>query len=108
MKEREGIEVFKTDEGFATYVVRPRAPEIRRSILILDIFVPKEKRRAGAATRIADALCKEFPDLLEVYGQVDLKAANADQSIRVLHGYGMRFVQLQGASLMVFLKDLDK
>ena len=102
LKERENTEVFETSDGFVTYKY------LNDGILyVVDIYVPKSKRQLNVASRMADELAKIAKEkgFKTMLGSVCLDANGADTSIKVLHGYGMKFSHYNG-NMLYFTKEL--
>lgn len=105
IKEREGTEIIEADEGFATYQFYGKICYIK------DIYiVPKARQKDLAskmADRIADIARSEYCDTL--MGTVCLNTKQADNSIKVLMGYGMKPVRVKEAeNMIVFEKPLGE
>jgi GNAT superfamily N-acetyltransferase len=102
LSERSNDLIIESHDSFASYRYVDD-----KNVYIVDIFVDPESRRAGEASRLADAICKEAKDRGCIYllGSVVPSAKNSTKSMRVLLGYGM---SLHSASndFVIFRKDL--
>jgi hypothetical protein len=102
LKERTNRGIVESEDGFATFEY------IEQDIVyIVDIFVVPEKRKLGAASRMADEIVeaakKEGKKFL--LGSVDATAKGAEKSIAVLEAYGMKPYKV--ADPMIFyIKDI--
>lgn len=85
--ERSDDLIIENDNGFATY----RYVDEGKAVYIVDIYTCPDVRETGAATWLADAICKEAKErgCLRVLGSVVPSAKGSTLSIKVLLGYGM-------------------
>lgn len=101
LKEREGLSVFETPSGFATYKLRGS------DCYIQDIYVIPEKRKSGEALKIAEEVVafakRQGYNFLT--GSVDARANGAEDSVKILSGYGMRPYSKEG-HVTYFVKEI--
>lgn len=105
LKEHEDFNTLKAEHGFATWKIQDDG-----TCYIRDIYVMPEFRKSGVGSEIADRVCeiaqKEYKSK-KLIGSVSIKAKHADASIKVLHGYGMRFIGITpDAQLLIFEKEI--
>lgn len=86
LKEREGLEVVETYQGFATYKFRGA------DCYIQDIYVLPEYRKFGVASHLADEIAElaKKAGINVLTGSVDTRAESAETSAKVLTAYGMK------------------
>lgn len=88
IREREGKHIVEDEYGFATYVY------LNEHCYIEDIFVRREFRTQGHASRYADQIAAEAKEkgFTKLLGSVCPNAKGADASLRVLQAYGFRLI----------------
>lgn len=88
IREREGKHIVEDDYGFATYIY------LDEHCYIEDIFVRKEFRTQGHASRYADQIAEEAKQkgFKKLLGSVCPQAMGADQSLKVLQAYGFKLL----------------
>jgi ribosomal protein S18 acetylase RimI-like enzyme len=86
LKEREGLDVLETYQGFVTY--KFRGPDC----YIQDVYVLPEFRMYGVASFMADQVAElaKRAGIRILTGSVDANANGADASDKVLRAYGMK------------------
>lgn len=103
LEEREGKHLFYNEVCFIKYSY----PD-SNSIYIEDIYVVPEKRKSHVAKNCADKLCikaKEQFGCNTVFGSVCLDTIGADNSIKVLHAWGMKISHHQD-NMIYFKKEI--
>lgn len=92
IKERENLDVIKTDRGFVIY--RMKFP----NCLINDIFIKKEFRQDGHASFLANQvfeICKGA-GIKTVYCQTDERANGHEVSRVAIENFGFEFFKQDG------------
>lgn len=84
LKERTNKEIIETEKGFATYYYLPDGCYIE------DIFVKKEFRRSGEASKMTDQIAKIAKEkgFNKLYGTVVPTAKGSNDSLKALQAYG--------------------
>lgn len=84
--EREGVQSLIRENCFATYIINGDECYIR------DIWVEREFRKSGLASKIADEIVKiaEVTGCKYLTGSVMPSAKNSTESIKVLLAYGFK------------------
>ncbi len=87
LKERTNDKIVEIEHGFATY----RYQDDGKTVYIVDIFVKREFRKDGFATKMADRIAKEAKEkgCTKMLGSVVPSAKNSTISMQVLLAYGM-------------------
>ena len=100
--EREGLLIISHEDGFATY---QKVDD--NTYYIVDIFVTKEKRRAGLAYKLADEIVdiakKDGAKIL--LGSVCTTVKGVTESMAFIIGYGMKYSSTSG-TMLYFAKDI--
>jgi hypothetical protein len=99
--EREGKKTIETEEGFAIYMIE------NKQCYIEDIFVAKEYRMLGAATKIANLVENEAKLLgcTELLGSVVPATKGSTESLKALLAYGFRLLSAK-ENFIWFLKEI--
>ena len=99
--EREGLNIYETAGGFATYKINGN------ECYIIDIYVKPELRKAGVASDIANVVSDRAKKQGCKYltGSVDPRTNSATDSVKVLLSYEMNIHSIQG-NLVFFIKEL--
>lgn len=86
IREKTNDHILETADGFATY----RFPD-ENTVYIVDIYVPKEIRKSGVATCLANEIVNlaKLKGCTKLIGSVVPSAKDSDTSLKVLQGYGM-------------------
>jgi len=102
VREKTSDEILETKEGFATY----RYPD-ENTVYIVDIYVPKDLRKKGVASRLADEIVNlaKLKGCTKLIGSVVPSAKDSDTSLKVLQGYGM-VLDSCTSNFILFRKDL--
>lgn len=84
ISEREGKEIVEDSQGFATYFY------VNDGVYIENIFVDKDFRHSGIASKYADQIAKIAKDkgFSKMYGSVRPSANGSTPSLKVLLSYG--------------------
>lgn len=103
IRERTKDLLFESDYGFATY----RYLDDGKTVYIVDIFVPKEFRKEGRASVIADLIVSEarLKGCTKLIGSVVPSTNNSTVSMKVLLGYGMS-LESAANDFIIFKKDI--
>jgi len=100
VKEREGLEIIESDQGFVTYQL------FDKKCYIIDIYVVPEAREKDLASKMADQVeqiaREEYCETL--MGSVCLNLSHASRSMKVLMGYGMKPVRVTQHDNMVYFE----
>lgn len=90
IKEREDADLVHDEKGFATFKYMDD-----NSVYIIDIYVRKEYRKEGIASKYADMIVEQAKErgCKFVLGTVSENANNSETSKRVLEAYGMRYLK---------------
>lgn len=101
LKEREGVDLIETDQGFAIYNIS------RDECYIRDIYVFPEFRKQGVASSIADLVCVKarLAGCKILTGSVCPTTKGSTTSLDVLRGYGMKLHACSN-NLIMFSKEL--
>lgn len=101
LKEREGVDLIETKEGYATYIIS------EEECLIKDIYVSPEYRKQHIASKIANKIVEKAQEVGCKYltGTVCPSANNSTISIKILLSYGMRLHSSQ-PNFIIFIKDI--
>ena len=101
LKERTDTQIYEDKFGFITYRYLPS------KLYIVDIFVPREFRKDGHATRMADKIVKQAKEqgIEKLMGTVSIYAKNKEESLMVLFSYGLKIECLEG-EFIVLGKDI--
>lgn len=101
LKEREGVELLETDDGFAIFNIKGEECYIR------DIYVWPELRQKGIASRLADEISSiaKLAGCKILTGSVCPTLKGSTTSIDVLRGYGFKLHSATN-NLIFFSKDL--
>lgn len=101
LKEREGVDLLETKEGYATYTIS------EQECWIKDIYVIPEYRNKHVASNIANKIANKAKQLgcKKLYGTVCPSAEGSTVSIKVLLAYGFK-VNSSVSNLIAFVKDL--
>lgn len=101
LKEREGKEIIESEIGFATYYF------LDDGCYIQDIFVLKDYRKIGEASRLAEEIEKiaKSKGYKKLYGTVCPLANGSTESIKALLAYGFK-LNSSVSNLIAFVKDL--
>lgn len=99
--EREGKEIIESEVGFATYYF------LDDNCYIQNIFVEKDYRKIGEASRLAQEIEKiaKSKGCKKLYGTVCPSANGSTESIKVLLAYGFK-LDSSINNLIAFVKDL--
>ena len=99
--EREGKRVIETNEGFISYSINGV------DCYIEDIFVSKNYRRYGAATRMADFVSKiaKKNGCKLLFGSVVPKANGSHESMLAILSYGFKLYESRD-NIVFFVKEL--
>lgn len=102
LQERTDDKILENDKGFITWRYLND-----KQIYIVDIFVKKEFRKDKIATIFADSVCDMAKKMgyVEVLGTVNPSAKGADDSLRVLWGYGMKLDKCE-PNIIIMKKDI--
>lgn len=98
LNERTDIKIIEGSDGFATYRYLND-----RQVYIIDIYVPPDIRKKGAAAGMADEICEEARarGCTELIGSVDITAKTAKVSLAVLFAYGMDLVSCNNNGIIL-------
>lgn len=101
LKEREDLETFQVDSGFAVYKI------IEQSLYIKDIYVVPQLRRTGCASTMADGLVliAKQKGCKDMIGSVAPQAHDPTTSMKVLLAYGFSFFKIV-QDLILFRKEI--
>ena len=101
IQERTSKQILGDERGFAVYSY------VETAVYIEDIFVLKDFRQSGIAAKMANEIADEArkKEIKIMLGSVDPLAKGADDSIKVLHAYGMKVTGTQNG-LIFFKKDI--
>lgn len=101
LKEREDKNVLENEHGFIVFKY------FDEFTYIIDIYVRPEARKSHVASDLANEVCTISRALSKKYivGSVDVRAAGATDSLKVLLAYGMRVDSVDG-QVIYFKKDL--
>ncbi len=101
LKERQGLDVLESENGFVTYKFR------NPDCYIQDIYVLPEKRKEGVAASMADQVAElaKSKGYRILTGSVDCRANGAESSEKILLAYGMKPYVTEG-NLTYFLKEI--
>lgn len=93
--------VYYDETGFATYNI------VGEECYIEDIYVKPEFRRSHKASKIADKIVEIAKERQCKYltGSVIPSAANAERSLKVLLGYGLRLEKAEN-NIIWFIKEI--
>jgi len=100
-EEREGAAVIEDEYGFASCIFGDDHAYID------EIFVVKEKRKEGHASKYADkiALMAKERGLNKLYGSVCTEAKGATASVKVLLAYGFKLSHCE-ENMIYFIKEI--
>lgn len=103
LKERENVDTYESEYGFASYIISGEECYIK------DIWVEPQFRQLGFATKLADEICKIAKErgCKFLTGSVCPSANGADASLKVLHGYGMKLM-CSKENLIIFKKSIGE
>lgn len=101
MKEREGAEIYETEKGFATYIIKDAECYIK------DIWVKPDFRQSKVASQLADKIVEiaKSNGCKYLTGSVCPSANHSTESLQVLLGYGMK-LHSSTQNLIWFTKEL--
>lgn len=100
--EREDKHLVSLEGGFATY-----KQVDQNSVWLVDIFVVKELRRNGVATKLSEMVAEKAKELgcNTLIGSVDITANGVTQSMQAILSDGFKFSHGQG-NMLFFTKAL--
>ncbi len=103
LKERTHDEILEVPEGFTVY----RYLEKDLTVFICDMYVSREYRYLGIATKMADSICIEAREkgMTKFIAGICPLAKNSTESLKVLLAYGMS-LKSSGDNLILLEKDL--
>lgn len=101
LKELGTKQIVEDEYGFATFY------KFNDGLYIEDIFVKKEFRDKGYASKYADIIAQlaKEQDLLKLYGSVRPSANGSTTSMRVLMAYGFKLHSASNDAI-IFVKEL--
>lgn len=101
VKEREGLETYQSEFGFALYKIQSD------ECYIQDIYVVPEIRKSHVATQMADAVAviAKSKGCKWLVGSVSPAANNAHTSLLILISYGMK-LQKADKDIIFFAKEI--
>lgn len=103
LMEREGLELYETDKGFATFLCDGAELYIR------DIYVARDYRRTKVGTEIAEAVIEigRKRGCQYVSGTVSLDAKGITESFKAILSFGFEVYGYEpGKRLFIFKKNL--
>jgi GNAT superfamily N-acetyltransferase len=102
-KEREDFTTLGSEQGFITFKDQGDG-----SFYIRDLYVVPDFRKTNVATEMALVVEEraKAAGAFKIYGTVSPLDPGADRNIRVLHGYGMKFVGVNQQGNLLFEKGL--
>lgn len=107
LKEIEDFSVLSNEHAFLTY-----RKQVDGSYYIRDIYVHPDFRKSGVASELADQVIEmaKKDGAKKLVGSVAILGHElgwADRSIKVLHGYKMKFIGLDDKKeLLIFEREL--
>lgn len=101
IRERSDKHILEDESGFAVYSY------LEDYVYIEDIFVVKEAREGGIASRYADAVAREAKGkgYSKMLGSVSTLAKNSTDSVKVLLAYGFKLLESNG-EMIYFYKEI--
>lgn len=101
ISERLGKEIIETERGFATYFY------LSDGCYIEDIYVKKEYRKSGEASKMADQIASiaKSKGYKKLYGTVVPSAIGSTDSLKVLLAYGFSLNNCTN-NMIVMVKEL--
>lgn len=101
VREHKIKEIIEKPWGFATYAIRGE------ECYIEDIYVTPEERRGSKASELADEVVKiaKASRCKYLSGSVNPISADPTRSIKVLFGYGFKFLRSE-PGILWFVKDI--
>lgn len=101
LEEFGSKQIIEDEHGFATFY------KFNDGLYIEDIFVKKESRDKGCASRYADKIAHLAmeQDLKKLYGSVKPSAKGSTTSLRVLLAYGFK-LHSSANDAVIFVKEL--
>lgn len=101
LKERLNVESIETEEGFVTYSFSEDL------VYIQDIYVVPHLRKSNIAKTLADKVVEIAKErgITKVLGSVALNTSSRDDSIKVLHAYGMKISHYDN-HIIYFIKEV--
>ena len=103
LEEREGGFLIAEEHGFVTYKQIDAL-----SVWIVDIFVEKDHRKEGIATRLSALVVEEARKLgcTRVYGTADINAKGVTTSLKSILADGFEFSHAEG-NMLYFIKNIQ-
>jgi GNAT superfamily N-acetyltransferase len=102
LREREGVEVLKTEHAFALYKVVPE----HKTVYLQDVFVEPDFRKLGIGRSIVgqmESLCKEL-GFLAVITSVDCNANGCTDSLKAILKTGFELSHCDGSTIFLIKK----
>jgi ribosomal protein S18 acetylase RimI-like enzyme len=107
LREREGKQVLKSEQGFATYGFNCVPGVDFPHVYICDIYTRPEYRKTSVARDMADTISEQAKakGVKIMLGSVDTNAKGAHESLLVLIAYGMKLFTTSDSTIF-FSKEI--